>query len=152
MRARSQDGIAVMRTDDVPVHVDNHDYTATAEATHLQSNLAIRAALASSIFFPRWLDVPMEEGSRLLPQVDPNLRRWTTCADDLADINPQGESQGANGIAYTAEWNGAPMQRMRSMKMDCPAVKPAQLQPATRYSAERLYRQLARVGFRRVSI
>src|SRR5205807_3827732 len=46
MRARTQDGIAAMRTDDVPVHVDNHDYTATAEATHLQSNLAIRAALA----------------------------------------------------------------------------------------------------------
>jgi hypothetical protein len=55
-----QDGIAIMRTDDVPGHVDNHDYTATAEATHLQFDLAIRAALASRISFPRWLDVPME--------------------------------------------------------------------------------------------
>ena len=108
MRARSQDGIAVMRTDDVPVHVDNHDYTATAEATHLQSNLAIRAALASSIFFPRWLDVPMEEGSRLLPQVDPNLRRWTTCADDLADINPQGESQARTASRIPRNGTGLP--------------------------------------------
>jgi len=101
-----------MRTDDVPVHVDNHDYTATAEATHLQSNLAIRAALAGRTIlsslarraYGGWLS-PSSTG-----RSEP--RRWTTRADDLADINPQGESQGANGIAYTAEWNGAPMQRM----------------------------------------